>query len=67
MKDRAVLGITGQYLDSMSARFYGLTPGMYVASISNESVSNAGITQGCIITRKLMIRMSQAAIPSLRM
>lgn len=51
VKDRAVLGITGQYLDSMSARFYGLTPGMYVASISNESVSNAGITQGCIITK----------------
>lgn len=51
VKDRAVLGITGQYLDSMSARFYGLTSGMYVASISNESVSNAGITQGCIITK----------------
>ena len=51
VKDRAVLGITGQYLDSMSARFYGLTPGMYVASINNESVANAGITQGCIITK----------------
>lgn len=51
VKDRAVLGITGQYLDSMSARFYGLTPGMYVASVNNESVANAGITQGCIITK----------------
>ena len=51
VKDRAVLGITGQYLDSMSARFYGLSAGMYVASVNNESVANAGVTQGCIITK----------------
>ncbi|WP_286167147.1 trypsin-like peptidase domain-containing protein [Clostridium sp. D33t1_170424_F3] len=51
VKDRAVLGISGQYLDSMSARFYGLTPGMYVASVNNQSVVDAGITQGCIITK----------------
>lgn len=51
VKDRAVLGITGQYLDSMSAQFYGLTSGMYVASVNNESVSSAGVTQGCIITK----------------
>ncbi len=52
VKDRAVLGITGQYIDSMTARFYGFqTGGMYVASVTNPSVSAAGITQGCIITR----------------
>lgn len=51
VKDRAVLGITGQYVDSYTARFYGLQPGMYVAEISNPSVSEAGITKGCVITK----------------
>ena len=41
VKDRAVLGITGQYIDSMTARFYGYpTAGMYVASVTNPSVSS---------------------------
>ncbi|MBS6859376.1 MAG: trypsin [Clostridiales bacterium] len=52
VKDRAVLGITGQYVDSMTARFYGYpSGGMYVASVTNPSVSQAGITQGCMITK----------------
>ena len=52
VKDRAVLGITGQYVDSMTARFYGYpSGGMYVASVTNPSVSEAGITQGCMITK----------------
>ena len=51
VKDRAVLGISGQFIDSWTAQFYGLEPGMYVGEISNPSVSQAGITQGCIITK----------------
>ena len=52
VKDRAVLGITGQYVDSMTARFYGYpSGGMYVAGVTNPSVSEAGITQGCMITK----------------
>ncbi len=51
VKDRAVLGISGRYLDSYTARFYGLEAGMYVAEISNPSVSEAGITKGCVITK----------------
>lgn len=27
VKDRAVLGISGQFIDSMTGRFYGLPPG----------------------------------------
>ena len=47
-----MLGITGQYVDSMTARFYGYpSGGMYVASVTNPSVSEAGITQGCMITK----------------
>ena len=51
VKDRAVLGISGQYIDSMTARFYGLTAGMYVASISSSAVSAAGIEKGDVITQ----------------
>ena len=66
VRDRAVLGITGQYIDSMTARFYGFpTSGMYVASITNSSVSAAGITQGCMITKIDDVTVSsQTAITS---
>ena len=66
VRDRAVLGITGQYIDSMTARFYGFpTGGMYVASITNSSVSAAGITQGCMITKIDDVTVSsQTAITS---
>jgi len=50
VKDRAVLGIAGQYIDSMTARFYGLTSGMYVASITSDAVTAAGIEKGDVIT-----------------
>ena len=51
VKDRAMLGISGQYLDAWTANFYGLPSGMYVASISNDSVSKAGIQKGDVITK----------------
>lgn len=51
VKDRAMLGISGQYLDSWTANFYGLPSGMYVASVSNESVSSAGVQKGDVITK----------------
>lgn len=50
VKDRAVLGITGGYIDSMTARFYGISSGWYVESVTNTSVSDAGIRQGDVIT-----------------
>ena len=51
VKDRAALGITGQYLDSVTARFYNMPTGMYVASVSSSSISAAGIQKGDIITK----------------
>lgn len=52
VKDRAVLGITGQYVDSMTARFYGLnTTGVYVASVTSQAVSSAGVQKGDVITK----------------
>ena len=51
VKDRAVLGISGQFIDSMTSRFYGLPSGMYVASVTSSAVSNAGIQKGDVITK----------------
>ena len=34
VKDRAMLGISGQYIDSMTARFYGLTQGYSVVKLN---------------------------------
>ncbi len=51
VKDRAMLGIAGTYIDSMTAQFYGLSTGMYVASISSQYISAAGIQKGDVITK----------------
>lgn len=51
VKDRAVLGISGQYIDSMTARMYGLPTGMYVAAVNSNAVSDAGIRKGDVITK----------------
>ena len=51
VKDRAMLGISGQYLDDWSANFYSLPSGMYVADVTNTSVTEAGIRKGDVITQ----------------
>jgi serine protease Do len=51
VKDRAVLGISGQYIDSMTARFYSLSTGMYVSAVTGSAVSAAGIKKGDVITK----------------
>jgi serine protease Do len=51
VKDRAMLGITGTYIDAMTARFYGLESGLYVYSINSEYISAAGIQRSDVITK----------------
>ncbi len=51
VKDRAMLGISGQFIDTMISRFYGLPVGYYVSSASNPSVNAAGIQAGDVITK----------------
>ena len=51
VKDRAMLGVTGDYIDAMTARFYGLQSGFYVSSITSQYVSSAGIQKGDVITK----------------
>lgn len=50
VKDRAMLGISAQYIDSMTARFYGLESGMYVGSVSTAEAQQSGLKQGDVIT-----------------
>ncbi len=51
VKDRAMLGISGQFIDSMTSRFYNLPVGMYVNSVTNPAVTSAGIKKGDVITK----------------
>ena len=51
VKDRAVLGIAGQFIDSVTSRFYNLPTGMYVSSVTSDEVTKAGIKKGDVITK----------------
>ncbi|MDD5952412.1 MAG: trypsin-like peptidase domain-containing protein [Oscillospiraceae bacterium] len=51
VKNRAALGISGQYVDSMTAQYYGFAKGYYVSKVNNESAKKAGLTRGDIITK----------------
>lgn len=51
VKDRAVLGISGQYIDDVTSRFYNLPTGMYVSSVTSSEITKAGIKKGDVITK----------------
>ncbi len=51
VKDRAVLGISGQFIDDMTSRFYNLPTGMYVSTVTSDTVTAAGIKKGDVITK----------------
>ena len=52
VKDRAAIGIRGQFINENMAKYYGLqAAGFYIVSSANDSLSKAGITSGCIITK----------------
>jgi len=50
VKDRAMLGISGQYIDSMTAKFYGMTSGLYVTALNTQEAMNSGLQQADVIT-----------------
>lgn len=50
VKDRAVLGISGQFVDSMTGRFYGLPQGEYVAQLNSSEAQASGLQVGDVIT-----------------
>lgn len=51
VKNRGVLNISGQYVDSITARFNGLSAsGFYVSKIKADSVKQEGLQEGDVIT-----------------
>ena len=50
VKDRAILGIQGQFIDSVSSRFYGLSVGMYVYDFISDEAANSGLEKYDVIT-----------------
>ncbi|MFI3325536.1 MAG: trypsin-like peptidase domain-containing protein [Clostridia bacterium] len=48
--DRAVIGISGTYVDETTARFYGLSTGVYVAETTTDYAVESGLTVGDVIT-----------------
>ena len=50
VKDKAVLGISGQFIDSMTGRFYGLPQGEYVAQLNSSEAQASGLQVGDVIT-----------------
>ncbi len=64
--NRAVLGITGQFVDSVTAQYYGFSTGFYVSTVDNDSAKEAGLTRGDIITKVDETEItSQAVLTSL--
>jgi S1-C subfamily serine protease len=49
--DRAVLGLTGKYLDSIDASHYQVPSGFVIISVSSQYITSAGIKKGDIITK----------------
>ncbi len=50
VKDRPMLGISGQYIDQMTASFYGLTSGFYVTEVTSDAATHSGLQRGDVIT-----------------
>ena len=50
VKDRAILGIQGQFIDSVSSRFYGLSVGTYVYDFISDEAANSGLEKYDVIT-----------------
>lgn len=50
VKDRAMLGVSGQFIDSMTAKFYGLTSGLYITGFNSNEATGSGLQQADVIT-----------------
>lgn len=49
VKDRAMLGISGQFIDSLTGRFYGLPQGEYVGALNTTAAEASGLQVGDVI------------------
>ena len=49
VRDRAMLGISGQYIDRLTASFYGMSSGFYVTQVTSQEAKQAGLQRGDMI------------------
>lgn len=50
VKDRAALGFSCEYIDSLTARWYGMSSGCYITEVTSEEAREAGLQRGDLIT-----------------
>ena len=50
VKDRAMLGVTGLYIDRLTASFYGLSQGWCIEKATSANAQKAGLTMYDVIT-----------------
>lgn len=50
VKDRAMPGFSGQYIDRLTAGFYGMNAGYYVTQVTTETAAESGLRRGDMIT-----------------
>ena len=50
VKDRAMPGFSGQYVDRLTASFYGMNAGYYVTQLTSEEAADSGLRRGDMIT-----------------
>ena len=50
VKDRAMPGFSGQYIDRLTASFYGMNAGYYVTQVTTERAAESGLRRGDMIT-----------------
>lgn len=50
VQDRPMLGVTGGYIDQLTASFYGGTSGFYVSEVVSDEATRSGLQRGDIIT-----------------
>lgn len=62
VKDRAMLGISGQYIDALTGRFYGLPQGEYVTEVTTEYAQASGLKRGDVITAINGTKLSSEAV-----
>ena len=57
-----MLGISGQYIDALTGRFYGLPQGEYVSEITTEYAQASGLKPGDVITAIDGAKLSSEAV-----
>lgn len=50
VKDRAMPGFSGQYVDRLTASFYGMNAGYYVTQVTTDTAAESGLRRGDMIT-----------------